>query len=250
MKCAGACVCVCGDRDKEEEKEERKAEGEAERSCCPQDPSLQYAVRLHALSSPHSRDLRRVNTNTDAQITESVGILEHPPQPRKTCPWCWPHPSHALLALLALDAARTGGAGPCEVVQAPGSNGPHRLHMLCGAAVSGADARALSTGHLFRITARGAAGAAGAGQHHVPAAAWGRFHFLRSSPAPRSRISGLSPRAPPRPRLPSRPCSPRTAGPGPPLPPAASARPPRSRPPASPPSSWCGPWRAHHGDRR
>lgn len=209
--CGSLCVC-----DKEE-KEERKAEGEGERNCCPQDPSLRFAVCLHAVSPPHSRDLRRVNNKTDLQMTPSLGILEPTLQPGR--------PVHGADRILprppGFRSCTHRRSQPLGVVQALGSpapNGSRRLHMLSAARpVSGADALdwAPVLNHGARRCGGGGAGA-GAGQHHVPAAAGEGSISSRARPA-LACLGAPTPRpAPPAAPLPAAQPADRGAGPAPP----------------------------------
>lgn len=140
-----------------------------------------------------------------------------------------------------------GGPGPGK----PGTK-PVKppAHAQCGSAglrcgCSGSQDWAPVLNHGAR---RCGGGGGGGGAASRASGGPGRFHFLRS-PA-RARVSRGSHPAP----RPARGSPPGRAARGS----RGRARPSRwrprrvlrahARPPASPPSSWCGPWRAHHGD--
>lgn len=154
------------------------------------------------------------------------------------------------------DAARTRGADASAVVLRPGKPRAERVRAArtCSVRlgpVSGAGAGLPGLGTCFESRREALWGWGGGGGAASRAGGSGggrgRFHFFRGQQS--GARAGAPP--PPRPRLPSGPRSRACAGPAPPLWLADSARPPPAHPharPPPPPSSWCGPWRAHHGD--
>lgn len=226
MKCADACVCVC---DKEEE-EDRKAEREGERSCCPQDPSLRFAVCLHAVSPPHSRDLRRVfgdsskaNIKTDLQMTESRRV------PRRASSSPVFHQGELSMVLTA-SFPRPPGFGCCRRPRSqpllggpgPGKPGTKRVkppaHAPCGSAGPRCGCSGLAgPGTCFesrREALRRRRG--GAGRRHVPAAAGEGSISFAARPA-LACLGAPTPRpAPPAAPLPAAQPADRGAGPAPP----------------------------------